>query len=284
MKTKQIAVVPTALTVVCLLLAGKSHAQSANPSIPVGSLTAYPTTVQTGTKPTLTWNILHPSMVQDVAFVNPPGTLVATKAIYVSVQAVGTGISGCSGNPVPANTQSMTEARLSLNGSAYKQLFYGSQSDVDPSKYLYIKKLKAGDTVDFGGRFVASGAWSPFYTTRSSNLQVIALLDGQTIPTTLPLYQQSYLASYLRPYLGADSKVRIGSMSVLILMEFDRTNRTEKCFDYQDFVLLATFSTQHPNNGNGNNLDGVDSSNPGQGGGGPNGEVDPSGGVDDEIR
>lgn len=37
------------------------------------------------------------------------------------------------------------------------------------------------------------------------------------------------------------------------------------------------------NNGHGNNADGVDSSNPGQGGGGPNGSVDPSGDVDDEA-
>ncbi len=36
------------------------------------------------------------------------------------------------------------------------------------------------------------------------------------------------------------------------------------------------------NNGHGNNLDGVDSSNPGQGGGGPNGGDDPSGTYDDE--
>ncbi len=36
------------------------------------------------------------------------------------------------------------------------------------------------------------------------------------------------------------------------------------------------------NNGHGNNEDGVDSSNPGQGGGGPNGTNDPSGNVDDE--
>jgi hypothetical protein len=47
---------------------------------------------------------------------------------------------------------------------------------------------------------------------------------------------------------------------------------------------LVTFSKKHPNNGHGNNLDGVDSSNPGQGNGGPNGAVDPSGGVDDEAR
>jgi prepilin-type N-terminal cleavage/methylation domain-containing protein len=36
------------------------------------------------------------------------------------------------------------------------------------------------------------------------------------------------------------------------------------------------------NNGHGNNEDGVDSSNPGQGNGGPNGQTDPSGSVDDE--
>ncbi|MCB9188538.1 MAG: hypothetical protein H6600_04580 [Flavobacteriales bacterium] len=36
------------------------------------------------------------------------------------------------------------------------------------------------------------------------------------------------------------------------------------------------------NNGHGNNVDGVDSSNPGQGGGGPNGQTDASGNTDDE--
>ncbi len=37
------------------------------------------------------------------------------------------------------------------------------------------------------------------------------------------------------------------------------------------------------NHGHGNNADGVDSSNPGRGGGGPNGAEDPSGAVDDEA-
>ena len=41
---------------------------------------------------------------------------------------------------------------------------------------------------------------------------------------------------------------------------------------------------QKDNNGHGNNCDGVDSSNPSQGGGGPNGEVDPSGEIDDECN
>lgn len=49
-------------------------------------------------------------------------------------------------------------------------------------------------------------------------------------------------------------------------------------------VLGATFQQTKSNNGHGNNLDGVDSSNPGQGAGGPNGAIDASGLVDDESK
>jgi len=44
----------------------------------------------------------------------------------------------------------------------------------------------------------------------------------------------------------------------------------------------GTVASPAGNNGHGNNIDGVDSSNPGEGGGGPNGAVDESGDVDDE--
>lgn len=264
---------------------GSARAQATRiPAIPLGTLDAFPTIVQTGTKPTLTWGITYPSKVDDVAVVSPPGTITPNENIYVSVQPIGTGFVGCTASPAPVDPQPPSEARVSFNGGAYEQLFYGVFEDMDPSKRLYVKKMKSGETLDFGGRYVVNGAWTPFYTTRSANLQVIALVNGATIPTYLPLYQQSFLASYLRPYLDGTGKVKIGPMSVLILMELNQTNHSQPCFDYQDVVLLVTFSTKHPNNGHGNNLDGVDSSNPGQGQGGPNGAIDPSGGVDDEIR
>ncbi len=47
---------------------------------------------------------------------------------------------------------------------------------------------------------------------------------------------------------------------------------------------VITRPVGHTNNGHGNNVDGVDSSNPGQGGGGPNGAVDSDPNADDEIR
>ena len=73
-------------------------------------------------------------------------------------------------------------------------------------------------------------------------------------------------------------------MSVIVLMELGSTTHHSSCFDYVDQVLLVSFSSKHPNNGHGNNLDGVDSSNPGKGSGGPNGAIDPSAGVDDEAK
>ncbi len=49
-------------------------------------------------------------------------------------------------------------------------------------------------------------------------------------------------------------------------------------------LLGASFQQSRLNNGHGNNLDGVDSSNPGGGSGGPNGAIDLSAGYDDEKK
>ncbi len=282
MKTSHLAAASAALTILCALVPTSSFAQTI-PSAPIGTMSAYPTVVQTGTKPTLTWEILYPSKVSDVAVINPPGTIKITKKnTYVSVQPIGTGITAC--DSTQGTTPLATDARFSLNGAAYSQIFYGVQADVNSAYSLYIKKLDINNTLNFSGRYLKNGNWSPLYTTLSSNFQVIALVNGETPPTTFSLYQSSNLAAYLRPYLDASGKIKIGPLSVIILMELGQTNRSLPCFDYQDMVLLVTFSTKHPNNGHGNNLDGVDSSNPGNGRGGPNGMIDPSGGVDDEIR
>lgn len=284
MKTSQLAAVSAALIAVSALVSPRAIAATSTiPTSPIGTLSAYPSVVQTGTKPTLTWNILYPSQVSDLATINPPGTITLTQSnIFVSVQPIGTGITACDSSQGTAPLY--TDARISVNGGVYKQLFYGVQSDVDSAYSLYIKKMSAGTTINFSGRFVKNGAWSPLYTTLSHNLQVVTLVNGDTPPTNFPLYQSSTLASYLRPYLSSTGKINIGPLSAIVLMELGQTNHNLSCFDYQDMVLLVTFSTRHPNNGHGNNLDGVDSSNPGQGHGGPNGMVDPSAGVDDEIR
>lgn len=292
MKTSHRAAVSAAVIAMCTLTSTRALAAPGNgnsgsattiPTVPVGALSAYPSVVQTGTKPTLTWNILYPSKVSDIAVINPPGTITTTtNNTYISVQPIGTGVSSCDGT---AGVESApTDARISINGGAYQQLFYGTQSDINPAYSLYIKKLSKNTTIDFGGRFVKNGGWSDFYTTRSSNMQVVTLVNGDTPPTLFPLHLSPNIKGYLKPYLDASGKVNIGPLSVIILMELGTWDHSSPCFDYQDQVLLVSFSTKHPNNGHGNNLDGVDVSNPGGGSGGPNGRVDPSGGVDDEAK
>lgn len=251
------------------------------PASPSGTMSVSPTVVQTGTQPSVLWNILYPSKVSDVAVINPPGTIVLTKSMYVSVQPIGTGVTAAdSAQSSPLST----DARMSVNGGAYKQLFFGTQADVDSAYSLYIKKHTEGTTIDFGGRYVKNGVWSEFFTTKHPNLQVVALVNGDTPPTHSPLGQSPNLAGYLKPYLDSSGKVKIGPLSVLILMELGTTDHEKDHFDYQDQVLLLTLSSKHSNNGHGNNLDGIDSSNPGKGSGGPNGAIDPSGNVDDEAR
>jgi len=284
--TSQPAALAAALVALCGLLSLPAHAQSSVPSRPMGSLSAYPSVVQTGTKPTLTWSILYPSRVGNLATITLPGTItIVENNTMVSVHPIGMGVT--ESDPVQGTIPLPVDARLSLNGSSYIQLFYGTQTDVNPAWVLYSKKLKTGDKLNFGGRFVKNNSWSSFFTTLSGNMQVIVLKDGDTPPTTFPLHQSSQLANYLRPYLDASGKVNVGPMSLLILMELNQTNNNLSSFDYQDSALLLTFNGK-TNNGHGNNLDGVDSSNPGKGSGGPTGlnnsGQDPSGGVDDEIR
>lgn len=299
MKTSRPAALALAVSTAAALFCGSSRAQDypeSDPLLPVGVMSAFPTLVQTGTHPTLTWNIMHPSKVtgslgsngnsgssgtESAAIINPPGTIIPTQDLYVTVQIVGTGPTACQGvNTTPPPT----DLRLSLNGGSYQQLFYGTQDAVNSSQRLYVKKVKAYQTVDLGGRYVSGTSWSSFFTTRSSNMQVIALVNGEQLPTASKFQGLNTMAGYLKPYLDANNRVKIGPLSILVLMELGSTNQSTPCFDYQDQVVLVTLSRKHPNNGHGNNLDGVDSSNPGNGSGGPNGEIDPSGGYDDEAR
>jgi hypothetical protein len=244
MKTSQRAALSAAVIAICAftsspcLAQGNSGNNSLIPMSPLGSLSAYPTVVQTGTKPTLTWNILYPSKVSNLATITPPGTITITQPnTTVSVLPIGTSITAC--DPSQGTTPLPAEARLSLNGSSYQQLFYGTQNNVNPAWVLYSKKLKINDSIDFGGRYVRNNTWSPFYTTLSANMQVVALVKGDTPPTFLPLHTSSRLAAYLAPYLDGSGKVNIGSLSVLILMELGQTDLNSPCFDYQDMVWMS---------------------------------------------
>lgn len=253
------------------------------PASPTGWLTAFPTIVQTGTKPTLTWSITHPSNITNYVTLDDAASFVTEETLDLEVHVIGSGVTtgGCDGsnsNWVPA------QAQISMGGD-FTSIFYGTNSQVDPNEIVWAKRVNKGTRIRFGGRYYDNGAWSTTYTSSASTGNIRTLVNGQFPPTAYPLDTSAALKSFMRPYLDGGGRVKIGPLDVIVMMELTQSdaNAASPCYNLQDMVLLVTCRPQD-NNGHGNNIDGVDVSNPGRGFGGPNGKVDPSGTVDDEKK
>ena len=140
-----------------------------------------------------------------------------------------------------------TEAKISVAGGSYQRIFYGRNSDVDPTKVVYNTTVQPGQAVLFGGRYYYNNAWSTFYHSTSGTLNVRTLVNGQVPPTTYPLHTAPTLENFLKPYLDASGKVMIGPMDVIVFMELTHTDAqsTQQGYDLQDMVLLVTFKKKN---------------------------------------
>ena len=56
------------------------------------------------------------------------------------------------------------------------------------------------------------------------------------------------LESFIKPYLDANGKVKIGPMDVIVFMELTHTNVNDPGYDLQDMVLLVTFTDNTASN------------------------------------
>lgn len=240
--TSHLAAVKAVVLASCGLFAASTqlNAQAASPSIPVGWLTAFPTVVQTGTKPTLTWDISYPSVVKDFVTVIPPATVSPKQDLDVEVRVLGNGVtvstSGGGFNFVNA------EAVLSFNNGSYNQIFYGTNNNVNPNTIVWSRnRIRANQTLRFGGRFFHNNNWGTLFTSSSGTQNVQTLVNGDTPPSRVPEHGAPTLESFIRPYLGPNGKVKIGPMDVIVFMEFTHTNQNDSGYDQQDMVLLVTF-------------------------------------------
>lgn len=280
------------------LLPLKVGAQELTPLIPMGNLSAFPTIVQAGTHPTLTWEVTLPERVTDVVTIHGAGTVVPNRDLIVDIRVIGVPVKNITtdsnGNVTEWNW-APTEARMSYNGGSYDQIFYNIHENVNPNYIAALGDVTAGSTLNFGGRHVTdSGNWGPFQSSTNSLYNVVALKDGDAIPTATPILEHPNLQDFLLPYLDTEGRVNLGARDVLVLVELTETNSNNLGFDLQDLALLLTFYDQatsgdagsetstepgiKTNNGHGNNADGVDSSNPGNA---PFTDTDPTN--DDEV-
>ena len=252
------------------------------PTVPKGWLSAYPTIVQTGTHPTLSWSITHPSTVATYTSIDG-AKLTALEQLDVDIRIIGAGVTtgGSSGN----NTSWVATQALVSTGGTYSEVFYGLNSEVSPNQIVWSKRVNANTVFSFGGRYYAGGQWGTTYNSDSASKNVRILKNGEYPPTAYPLGSSEQLKTFMAPYLDGGGRVKIGPLDAIVMMELTQpdSNAGSPFYNLQDMVMLVTVAPKG-NNGHGNNIDGVDSSNPGRGRGGPNGQVDPSGTVDDERK
>ncbi|MEI6655018.1 MAG: hypothetical protein WCP45_09640 [Verrucomicrobiota bacterium] len=244
MKTTPFAAV--AALVFCAFASPQALAQTTEPSIPVGTLTAFPTVVQTGTKPTLTWSINYPSVVKTYITISPPGggTVTPKQNLICDIRILGAGVTSQNSNGTINYIR--TAGKIRYNGSStWTTIFDGSQTDTIVQQQGIIKTLNVttAKAIDFGGQYYYSGAWSTLRTSGVTPTFVWTLVNGDPCPSRIPDYNAPSLEHFIKPYLDASNKVRIGPMDVIIFMELTHTNTADVGYDQQDLVLLVTFRT-----------------------------------------
>ncbi len=229
----------TILSILAILPLGTAAAQELSPPIPVGSLTATPTVVQTGTRPTLTWSVTVPEAVDDIVDIEGPGTLVPKRDVIMDVRVLGAGVT-VSTNTSPFWAFVPTECLINVDGNGYSRIFFGNNNSVRPDKVVYSKAVEEGEEINFGSRYYLN-RWGPWFSTKNSVSNVVALKNGDTPPTTTPMQYAPTIESFIRPYLSSDGTIRIGPRDVLYLMELTHTDPNHSGFDLQDMAVLVTF-------------------------------------------
>jgi hypothetical protein len=243
MKTSLSAALSAAFAMIYLIPSSRSMAQSSTlPAGPVGWLNASSAVVRAGSNPVLSWNITYPATVVDYITVTPPAVISAKQELQMEVRVLGAGVTSSNSNG--SNLSFVpTEAMVSYDGSSFSRIFYGRNQDVDTDDVVYSRTVKVGKSIRFGGRYYHNNAWSTFYHSTSGTMNVRTLVNGQVPPTTYPLHTAPTLENFLKPYLDASGKVRIGPMDVIVFMELTHTDaqKNNQGYDLQDMVLLVTF-------------------------------------------
>lgn len=258
MKTSQATAFAAVIIAMCLTTPYQAapNEQPGSPSIPVGWLTAFPSIVQTGTHPELNWSLEYPKTVLDKVSIQPAGQLILKEGSSVEVRVVAASSDSSSGTSLPVETW------INPGTGSWSRVFTGTEETVDPTKVVYRQEVPTNATLYVGSRTYDEG-WGPFEYTGSGSSNVVTLVDGDSLPEILPNFNEALVNPSLAPYVDGSGNVEIGPQDVIILYELDQPDPTHTGHEHQDVVVLVTFNRPVDNNGHGNNIDGIDASNPG---------------------
>lgn len=242
MKTKHPFVTAAAALALSALASLAAHSQTI-PAIPVGSLTAFPSVVQTGTKPTLTWSINYPSVVKDFITITDPATVTPKENLVCDVRILGLGVTsqGSNGSITYYRTRGQWKYN---NSSSWSTIYDGKQTDTIVQQQGIVKSsisVNKDKPINFAGQDDNSD-WQTLYTSLSGD-NVRTLVSGDTPPSNIPDYNAPSLEKFLKPYLDSSGKVKIGPMDVIVFMELTHSasQKSNIGYDLQDLVMLVTF-------------------------------------------
>lgn len=125
--------------------------------------------------------------------------------------------------------------------SDWTPIFDGKNTDPIVQTQGIIKTIEvtADHQIDFGGQYIYGNQGSFFSSLSGDNVRV--LRDGDACPSNIPDYNAPSLESFIKPYLDASKKVRIGPMDMIVFMELTHTDQNDVGYDVQDLVLLVTY-------------------------------------------
>lgn len=228
----------TSLLSTIALAASTSLAMGDSPQAftPVGELNINTSLVQVGVKPVLNWNISFPSNdVEDVITINDDDSITTDQAVHMEVRLLGAAFSTNGVTPSPVQFLTRTGPGL------WNNTFFGTEDDINPAQVLISQEVSAGVDIDFAARGrLGSFSWTPYRHTLSESFNVIALKDGDDIPTYAPAFNQNTIEDHVSAYVQ-DGKISIGPREVIYLFELFTTNTRSSAFDLQDVVVIVTF-------------------------------------------
>ena len=225
-----------------------------DPYIPVGAISVTPTVVQPGVRPRMVWNIDYPVAVVDLSEVDPNGTITPTQEIDLKIRVMGVALQS-------GHTLLPAALWVRMGASApWELVFYGRENDVNPDEIVYEKKnVLPGTQIDFSARGQSgSGSWFDTHSTAGSDLSVIGMIDGDSVPDYAPAYEQGRIESFMTQFLDEDNHVVLGPHDIIHTFELGSSNPGDWWFDMQDIVCTTTLNQTQRNNGDGALLSSMD--------------------------
>jgi hypothetical protein len=265
MKTKKWTTLVASSLAACALSA-LSYGQT-KPEALKGIITAKSTSLKLGDQAELSWSFSYPAVVKDVATIpsatvgNNNGVITATNQdLNISMKMLGQGVTS-------GSTYIRTKGYINYNNGGDRQIFDGTNVNIAQSQLINLSSfipnniIKVGKGIAFSGQYQWNGQWTNKRISNASNenpRSVRFLYNGQTPPSNVPAHNAPSLESFLKPYLDATGKVKIGPLDVIIFMELTHSasQTSDPGYDLQDLVMLVSltptnYTTLTSNSGSG---------------------------------